>query len=41
MLHQQTIEKLKTLKLTGMADAFEQQISQPASHGLAFDERMG
>ena len=41
MLTQQTLEKLRTLKLTGMSDAFEQQQVQPATHDLAFEERFG
>lgn len=39
MLHQHTLERLRTLKLTGMAGAFEQQLAQPASEGLSFEER--
>lgn len=41
MLHQQTIEKLKQLKLLGMAAAFERQLSQSAIYDLSFDERLG
>lgn len=41
MLTQQTITRLHTLKLDGMARAFEEQIGQPAAHGLAFEERFG
>ena len=41
MLNNQTIQSLRQLKLTGMADALEQQISQPSTHGeLGFDERL-
>ena len=39
MLHQHTLEKLHTLRLTGMAGAFEQQLAQPAHEELAFEER--
>lgn len=39
MLHQHTLEKLHTLKLAGMARAFEQQLAQPAHEELAFEER--
>ena len=41
MLTQQTITRLHALKLDGMARAFEEQIGQPAAHGLAFEERFG
>jgi len=40
MLSQQTIEQLRTLKLTGMLDALEQQRSQPETHELAFEQRL-
>ncbi len=39
MLTQQTLETLYRLKLTGMAAAFEQQLQQPATHDLSFEER--
>ena len=39
MLNQQTREQLRTLKLTGMLDALEQQ-SQPQTHDLCFEERL-
>jgi len=41
MLHQHTLERLRTLKLTGMAGAFEQQLAQPAAEELSFEERFG
>lgn len=41
MLTQQTLTRLRGLKLDGMAHAFEEQLAQPASHGLAFEERFG
>ncbi len=41
MLHQHTLEQLYTLRLTGMAAAFEQQLAQPAIQELSFDERVG
>jgi DNA replication protein DnaC len=41
MLQQPTLEKLRALKLTGMADALEQQLAQPNTHDLAFEERLG
>lgn len=40
MLKQQMIEQLHTLKLTGMLDALEQQRTQPATHDIAFEERL-
>lgn len=40
MLYQQTVEQLRTLKLTGMLDALEQQRSQIQTHDLAFEERL-
>ncbi|MEK6591452.1 MAG: IS21-like element helper ATPase IstB [Pseudomonadota bacterium] len=41
MLAQQTLQTLRRLKLTGMADALEQQIAQPQTHALSFEERIG
>jgi len=41
MLTQQTLTRLHGLKLDGMARAFEEQIAQPASHALSFEERFG
>jgi len=41
MLNQHTLEKLHSLRLTGMAEAFEQQMMQPAAQELAFEERLG
>lgn len=41
MLIEQTKEKLYALKLTGMLEAFDQQRSQPETHDLAFEERLG
>ena len=41
MLNQQTLDKLYTLKLTGMAEAFNDQINQPDPDRLSFDERFG
>jgi DNA replication protein DnaC len=39
MLHQHTLDKLHALRLTGMAAAFEQQLTQPAVQELSFEER--
>ncbi len=41
MLTQHTLQKLHTLKLIGMLDAFEQQQAQPETHDLSFEERLG
>jgi hypothetical protein len=39
MLNQQTINKLYELKLTGMAEAFADQLNQPDMDRLSFAER--
>lgn len=39
MLAQQTLSTLRSLKLSGMADAFARQLEQPSTHDLAFEER--
>lgn len=39
MLAQQTLSTLRSLKLLGMADAFQQQLEQPSTHELSFEER--
>ena len=40
MIHP-SIEKLRQMRLTGMARALEEQLSQPDVAGLSFDERLG
>lgn len=40
MLNQQTLQHLRALKLFGMADAFTQQLEQPATQQLSFEERL-
>lgn len=40
MLTQQTLQHLRALKLTGMAEAFAQQLEQAASEQLSFEERL-
>lgn len=41
MLHNALVAQLRTLKLAGMADAFEQQLEQPTTHDeLSFHERL-
>lgn len=39
MLTNHTLEQLRQLKLTGMAEAFTQQREQPETHALSFEER--
>lgn len=41
MLQQQTLEQLRSLRLVGMAQAFEQQLQQPVTQELSFEERFG
>lgn len=41
MLLEQTLEKLRGLKLYGMLAAIEQQAAQPEFHELSFEERLG
>ncbi|MFT5116402.1 MAG: hypothetical protein ACI8P9_005773 [Parasphingorhabdus sp.] len=41
MLLHPTLEKLKTLKFTGMANALAEQIDLPEINALAFEERLG
>ena len=41
MLMQQTVQRLKALKLDGMALALEQQSAQPQASSLGFEERLG
>jgi DNA replication protein DnaC len=40
MLHHPTLESLRALKLTGMAEALAQQLEQPRTHELAFEQRL-
>lgn len=39
MLHQHTLQQLKTLRLDGMARAFEEQLTLPIAAELAFEDR--
>lgn len=41
MLTEQTVTRLRALRLDGMARAFEEQLAQPVATGLAFEERFG
>ncbi len=41
MLDQHTVQKLREMYLTGMADAFAAQAGQPDVHTLIFEERFG
>lgn len=41
MYHNQTLQTLRSLKLSGMADGLEQQLAQPSTHDeLSFEERL-
>jgi DNA replication protein DnaC len=41
MLTEQTLTKLRGMKLTGMAKAYEEQMGLPETRTLSFDERLG
>jgi DNA replication protein DnaC len=41
MLAKQTLQTLRSLKLFGFADGFEQQLSDSSASGLSFEERLG
>lgn len=41
MLNQHTASKLRELKLLGMAEAFERQLTQPQTYDIGFEERFG
>lgn len=41
MLNEETTEKLYSMKLNGMADAFKEQLLQLATNELSFEERFG
>ncbi len=42
MLTEHIMQTLRSLRLSGMAEAFEQQLIQPATHeSLSFEERFG
>ena len=41
MLSDQTVSTLRRLKLSGMATAYEQQLAQPSTGDLSFEERFG
>ena len=41
MIRQATIDKLHDLRLSPMADAFEQQCKDDAYNGLSFEDRFG
>jgi len=40
MLTQHTLTTLRSMKLIGMAKAFEEQLTQPAAQALSFEERL-
>ena len=41
MLLEQTRNQLRSLKLTGFLEALDQQMEQPHTHELAFEQRLG
>lgn len=41
MVTEDTINKLRKMKLHGMADCYENQLTSPAAMSLSFEERMG
>jgi len=41
MLTEPTLDKMKTMKLDAMAQAWQEQQKSPAVHKLSFDERLG
>ncbi len=41
MLTQQTLTQLRSLKLSGMGDALQEQLTQPGMSRLSFEERLG
>jgi len=41
MMTQQTLTQLRSLKLSGMADALQAQMAQPSMSALSFEERLG
>ncbi|HUA23564.1 MAG TPA: ATP-binding protein, partial [Steroidobacteraceae bacterium] len=41
MLSNPTLETMRALKLQGMAAAFEEQLQNPSTASLAFEERVG
>ena len=41
MLHEQTIDKLKELRLNSMAQAFREQMGDQAMKGISFEDRFG
>lgn len=41
MMTQHTLTQLRSLKLSGMGDALQEQLSQPSMSSLSFEERLG
>jgi DNA replication protein DnaC len=41
MMTHQTLTQLRSLKLSGMADALQEQMQQPSMSALSFEERLG
>jgi hypothetical protein len=40
MMTQQTLTQLRSLKLGGMGDALQEQLTQPSMSSLSFEERL-
>ncbi|MEZ5403189.1 MAG: hypothetical protein R2729_26155 [Bryobacteraceae bacterium] len=40
MMTQQTMDKLRTMRLCGMAEAYQQQLERAEVAALTFDERL-
>ena len=38
-MHQATVDQLRTLRLLGMVEAWQEQQTTPTYHDLSFDER--
>jgi hypothetical protein len=41
MLNQATLDKLHTLRLAGIAEAYQKQLDESDLRGLSFEERLG
>ena len=41
MLNEETMERLRSLKLTALAHAWSAQLADPSMSALSFDERLG
>ena len=41
MISEETLEKMRRMKLAGMADALQEQTAQPETASMSFEERLG